>query len=404
MKKIFAYYFDTFKGLSKEIWWLSLITFINRAGTMVIPFLSLYLTESMGFRESTVGWIMSCFGLGSVVGSWLGGKITERIGYYRVMNISLFLTGILFVILQYVSTLAGFCIGIFLVMLVADTFRPAIFVAMSAYSTQENKTRSVTLVRLAINLGFTAGPAIGGLIIANIGYSGLFWVDGITCVLAVILMTQVLHPRKSKPLDDVKVENPVSVYKDKPFWIFFIAMAIFGFVFLQYFSTMPLFYRDIFALKEYEIGMLLGLNGLIIVLLEMPLIKWLENTGKSKVYLMMIGLVLTGLSFVTVLVSPWIGVLTIGMIFMTLGEMIAFPFSNSFVIDRAKKGKQGEYMALYVISMSISHVFGHNVGLHMIDYFGFYTTWTVISILSLVGVFILIYLIRVLRIEKLKSI
>lgn len=404
MKKIFAYYFDTFKGLSKEIWWLSLITFINRAGTMVIPFLSLYLTESMGFRESTVGWIMSCFGLGSVVGSWLGGKITERIGYYRVMNISLFLTGILFVILQYVSTLAGFCIGIFLVMLVADTFRPAIFVAMSAYSTQENKTRSVTLVRLAINLGFTAGPAIGGLIIANIGYSGLFWVDGITCVLAVILMTQVLHPRKSKPLDDVKVENPVSVYKDKPFWIFFIAMAIFGFVFLQYFSTMPLFYRDIFALKEYEIGMLLGLNGLIIVLLEMPLIKWLENTGKSKVYLMMIGLVLTGLSFVTVLVSPWIGVLTIGMIFMTVGEMIAFPFSNSFVIDRAKKGKQGEYMALYVISMSISHIFGHNVGLHMIDYFGFYTTWTVISILSLVGVFILIYLIRVLRIEKLKSI
>lgn len=404
MKKIFAYYFDTFKGLSKEIWWLSLITFINRAGTMVIPFLSLYLTESMGFRESTVGWIMSCFGLGSVVGSWLGGKITERIGYYRVMNISLFLTGILFVILQYVSTLAGFCIGIFLVMLVADTFRPAILVAMIAYSTQENKTRSVTLVRLAINLGFTAGPAIGGLIIANIGYSGLFWVDGITCVLAVILMTQVLHPRKSKPLDDVKVENPVSVYKDKPFWIFFIAMAIFGFVFLQYFSTMPLFYRDIFALKEYEIGMLLGLNGLIIVLLEMPLIKWLENTGKSKVYLMMIGLVLTGLSFVTVLVSPWIGVLTIGMIFMTVGEMIAFPFSNSFVIDRAKKGKQGEYMALYVISMSISHVFGHNVGLHMIDYFGFYTTWTVISILSLVGVFILIYLIRVLRIEKLKSI
>ena len=404
MKKFFAYYFDTFKGLSKEIWWLSLITFINRAGTMVIPFLSLYLTESMGFRESTVGWIMSCFGLGSVVGSWLGGKITERIGYYRVMNISLFLTGILFVILQYVSTLAGFCIGIFLVMLVADTFRPAILVAMIAYSTQENKTRSVTLVRLAINLGFTAGPAIGGLIIANIGYSGLFWVDGITCVLAVILMTQVLHPRKSKPLDDVKVENPVSVYKDKPFWIFFIAMAIFGFVFLQYFSTMPLFYRDIFALKEYEIGMLLGLNGLIIVLLEMPLIKWLENTGKSKVYLMMIGLVLTGLSFVTVLVSPWIGVLTIGMIFMTVGEMIAFPFSNSFVIDRAKKGKQGEYMALYVISMSISHVFGHNVGLHMIDYFGFYTTWTVISILSLVGVFILIYLIRVLRIEKLKSI
>ncbi len=404
MKKLFAYYFDTFKGLSKEIWWLSLITFINRAGTMVIPFLSLYLTESLDFTKSNVGWIMSCFGVGSVAGSWLGGKLTEKIGYYKVMSISLFLTGILFVAIQYVTTLAGFCIGIFFVMLVADTFRPAMFVAMSAYSKPENKTRSVTLVRLAINLGFTAGPAIGGLIIAKIGYFGLFWVDGITCVLAVLLLTQVLHPKKSKPLDDVKVENPVSVYKDRPFWIFFIAMAIFGFVFLQYFSTMPLYYRDVHFLEEYEIGLLFGLNGLLIVLFEMPLIKWLEQTGKSKAYLMMMGLFLTGLSFVAVLVSPWVGVLTIGIVLMTVGEMIAFPFSNSFVIDRAKRGKQGEYMGFYTISFSIAHIFGHNSGLQLIDFLGFDQTWLYISILAFLGVLILLYLLRVLKQEKLKSV
>ena len=404
MKKLFAYYFDTFKGLSKEIWWLSLITFINRAGTMVIPFLSLYLTESLDFTKSNVGWIMSCFGVGSVAGSWLGGKLTEKIGYYKVMSISLFLTGILFVAIQYVTTLAGFCIGIFFVMLVADTFRPAMFVAMSAYSKPENKTRSVTLVRLAINLGFTAGPAIGGLIIAKIGYFGLFWVDGITCVLAVLLLTQVLHPKKSKPLDDVKVENPVSVYKDRPFWIFFVAMAIFGFVFLQYFSTMPLYYRDVHFLEEYEIGLLFGLNGILIVLFEMPLIKWLEQTGKSKAYLMMMGLLLTGLSFVAVLVSPWIGVLTIGIVLMTVGEMIAFPFSNSFVIDRAKRGKQGEYMGFYTISFSIAHIFGHNSGLQLIDFLGFDQTWLYISILAFVGVLILLYLLRVLKQEKLKNV
>ena len=347
---------------------------------------------------------MSCFGVGSVAGSWLGGKLTEKIGYYKVMSISLFLTGILFVAIQYVTTLAGFCIGIFFVMLVADTFRPAMFVAMSAYSKPENKTRSVTLVRLAINLGFTAGPAIGGLIIAKIGYFGLFWVDGITCVLAVLLLTQVLHPKKSKPLDDVKVENPVSVYKDRPFWIFFVAMAIFGFVFLQYFSTMPLYYRDVHFLEEYEIGMLFGLNGILIVLFEMPLIKWLEQTGKSKAYLMMMGLLLTGLSFVAVLVSPWIGVLTIGIVLMTVGEMIAFPFSNSFVIDRAKRGKQGEYMGFYTISFSIAHIFGHNSGLQLIDFLGFDQTWLYISILAFVGVLILLYLLRVLKQEKLKNV
>ena len=165
MKNLYINYIDSFRGLSKEVWWLSLITLINRAGTMVIPFLSLYLTESLDFSLSNVGWIMSAFGLGSVFGSWLGGKLTDKIGYYKVMLFSLFTTGFLFIGLQYLTTFSSFCVGIFLVMLVADTFRPAMFVALSAYSKPENKTRSVTLIRLAINLGFSAGPAIGGLII-----------------------------------------------------------------------------------------------------------------------------------------------------------------------------------------------------------------------------------------------
>ena len=152
--KILQPYLNTFKGLSREVWWLSLITLINRAGTMVIPFLSLYLTKHLGFSLGKVGWIMSAFGLGSVVGSWLGGKLTDKIGYYKVMVFSLISTGFLFVGLQYLQTFETILLGIFLVMLVADMFRPAMFVALSAYSKTENKTRSVTLIRLAINLGF----------------------------------------------------------------------------------------------------------------------------------------------------------------------------------------------------------------------------------------------------------
>lgn len=400
MKKLYLNYLDTFKGLSAEIWWLSLITFINRAGTMVIPFLSLYLTESLDFSLPNVAWIMSCFGVGSVVGSWLGGKLADKIGYYKVMYISLLLTGLLFIGLQYVTTLAGFCIGIFLVMLVADTFRPAMFVAMSAYSKPENKTRSVTLIRLAINLGFTAGPAVGGLIIASIGYQGLFWVDGVTCLMAVILLMQVLNPKKAKVQDETKAENPIPIRKDKPFWIFFVAMFIFGFVFLQYFSTMPLYYRDVHNLSEQEIGLLFGLNGLFIVLLEMPLIKWLEDSNYSKSFLMMIGLLLTGLSFVVLLITPWIGILIVGILLMTVGEMIAFPFSNAFVVERSKRGRQGEYMAFYTISFSIAHIFGHNSGMQLVDKIGFDNTWMSISVLSFIGVGFLLLLIRVLKKEK----
>lgn len=400
MKKLYNDYINTFRGLSKEVWWLSLITLINRAGTMVIPFLSLYLTESLDFTLQDVGWIMSCFGFGSVAGSWLGGKLTDKMGFYKVMVGSLFLTGLLFIALQYVTTFEGFCIGIFLVMLVADTFRPAIFVALSAYSTPENKTRSVTLIRLAINLGFSAGPAVGGLIIMYLGYEGLFWVDGVTCLLATILLVKVLHPKKAKILDEVKVENPISVYKDKTIWIFFIAMFLYGFVFLQYFSTMPLYYRDYHRLMEFEIGLLLGLNGFIIFVFEMPLIKWLEETNYSKVFLILVGLVLVGISFLVLNITSWVGILTIGMLFMTIGEMITFPFSNAFVIDRAKKGNQGQYMAWYSISFSAAHIFGHNSGMQMVDKIGFDNTWLIITGLAFLSILMAWILMKKLKKEK----
>lgn len=404
MSKLLNNYLNTFKGLSQEVWWLALITLINRAGTMVIPFLSLYLTNSLSFSLSDVGWIMSAFGLGSVLGSWIGGKLTDKIGFYKVMVFSLLLTGILFIGLQFLTTFNSFCLGIFLVMLVADTFRPAMFVALSAYSKPENKTRSVTLIRLAINLGFSAGPAIGGIIITTLSYGSFFWVDGITCILATLVLINVLNPKKVKPLDEVKTKNPDSAYKDKAFLIFLVAMMLFGIVFLQYFSTMPLYYKDAHGLTELEIGILLGVNGFFIFVFEMPLIKWLENTSFTKSSLMLFGAILTGLSFLILNFTNWTGILILGMLLMTFGEMIAFPFSNAFAMDRAKKGNQGEYMALYSIAFSIAHIFGHNTGMRLVDNLGFDNTWYIVTILAALCVFLLFILSQYLnRKKKLKK-
>ena len=402
MKTLLNNYINTFRGLSHEVWWLALITLINRAGTMVIPFLSLYLTENLDFTLKDVGWIMSAFGLGSVVGSWLGGRLTDKIGYYKVMVRSLISTGILFIALQFLNTFLSFCIGIFLVMLVADMFRPAMFVALSAYSKPENKTRSLTLIGLAINLGFSVGPAVGGIIITTLSYGGLFWVDGITCILATFLLIKVLNPKKAKTLDEIKTTHPKSAYHDKAFFIFLIAMVLFGIVFLQYFSTMPLYYKDVHHLTEFDIGILLGMNGFFIFILEMPLIKWLESTKFTKSGLMLFGTILLGISILVLNLSTWTGILIIGMLFMSLGEMITFPFSNAFAMDRAKKGNQGEYMALYSIAFSIAHIFAHNAGMHMVDGIGFDNTWYIFTILAGFCVFLLFILRQYLNTQKKK--
>jgi predicted MFS family arabinose efflux permease len=400
MKKLYTDYLNTFRGLSKEVWLLALITLINRAGTMVIPFLSLYLTESLDFKLSDIGWIMSFFGLGSMVGSWLGGKLTDTFGFYKVMFLSLLGTGVAFILMQFVSTFVGFCSGIFVLMLIADMFRPAMFVALSSYSKPENKTRSVTLIRLAINLGFSAGPAIGGLIIISLGYSGLFWIDGVTCLLAGFLLLHVLNPKKAKVLDEIKVENPVSAYSDKPFLVFLIGIMLFGAVFLQYFSTMPLYYKEVHYLSEMEIGLLLGLNGFVIFLLEMPLVKWLENGKYTKSGLMLFGAILMALSFVIINLTSWVGVLVVAMMLMTIGEMIAFPFSNAFAMDRAKKGNQGEYMALYSIAFSFAHIFSHNSGMQLVNSLGFESTWNIVFGVAVLCIVFLLILKLMLKKEK----
>jgi len=228
---------------------------------MVLPFMSLYLTKDLHLTLSQVGWVMTSFGVGSLLGSWIGGKLSDTIGFYKVMVRSLFTTGILFISLQFIHSFEGFLIGIFLTMTVADMFRPAMFVSLKAYSKPENRTRSLTLIRLAINLGFSFGPFLGGLIIAFIGYSGLFWVDGITCILAILIMKLVLKEKQiqpiSNPIEEIATAKVTSVYKDKPFWIFLVVVFLMGFMFLQLFTTMPLYYREIHDLSEVQIGLLM---------------------------------------------------------------------------------------------------------------------------------------------------
>jgi len=392
-------YKDSFSGLSPEIWWLALITFINRAGTMIIPFLSIYLTDKLQFSLPQVGWVMSAFGVGSFLGSWLGGKLTDRVGYYKVMFWSLLLTGFLFIGLQYVTSFIGFLFAIFLIMTVADTFRPAIFVSLNAYSKPKNQTRSLTLIRLAINLGFSFGPFLGGLIITGLSYSGLFWIDGITCILAILLFKMVLHEKpfikKKNTSDDVQIDT--SIFNDKPYWIFLVIVFLMGFTFMQLFSTMPLYYKDIYGLTEVQIGLLMSMNGMIIFLTEMPLIHKLEQSSIHRIRIIFWSLFLFALSFFVLNITNWVGILVISMLIITIAEMLAFPFTNAFAMSRAVKGKEGLYMAMYTMAFSLAHIFSAKTGMEVVDRYGFEANWYLMGFLSLVAVALSAWLRKVLK-------
>lgn len=389
-----------YRGLSVEIWILALITLVNRAGAMVIPFLSLYLNKHLHFSLDRIGWIMSAFGLGSALGTFVGGKLTNRLGYLKVMINSLIAAGLSFFILQNFTSYYSILVGIFLLTFIADTYRPAIWVAMDAYSTPKNRTRSVTLIRLAINLGFAVGPAMGGLIIAQLGYPYLFWIDGATTLLAAFLLWKMIVQKQqsidSEPIDK-KPENTQNPYTDIPYLLFFLSIMFMGVAFMQFNSTMPIFFNKIIGLSEQQIGLLIAMNGFLIFVFEMPMVHHLEKLKQHPLKITLIGGLLMVATFITLNLGHAAIYPVLAMILLTFGEMISFPFSNTFALHRSNKGKKGDYMALYTLTFSFAHVIGPNLGMHLSDRFGFALTWYVMALVMILSGILMWLVIKILH-------
>lgn len=224
IKQTISLYKTSFTGLSKEVWLLSIIMLINRSGTMVLPFMTLYLTSSEVNRGLTdAGIVMGLFGLGSIIGAYFGGKFSDKIGFYKVQLFALFGGGIMFIVLGQMKSYSLICLFTFLLSIVNEAFRPANSSAIAFYSSPENRTRSYSLNRLAINLGWSIGASFGGLI-ASYHYELLFWVDGITNILATILLFSFFKPI-FKPKDNMNKEKnfPInfSAYRDKTYLFFY---------------------------------------------------------------------------------------------------------------------------------------------------------------------------------------
>ncbi len=384
-------YVNTFRGLPVTVWKLALVMLINRSGTMVLPFLTVYLTHELGYTLAQAGWVMTCFGIGSLAGAWLGGKLADRIGPWTVQLGSLSLTGFLYLALMWVTDLWAIGALVMATSLVADTFRPANLTALSRYTTPDNRTRSLSLIRLAVNLGFSAGPAAGGFIAAHFGYAWLFVVNGLTYMVSAVFFAMALPRDDQAALDETRqaeaatgsIREPSSVWADRQFvwFIFFLLLNLVAF--FQLLSTVPVYLRSVLHYSEDTIGLVMAGNGLLIVLLEMPLIYWLEQRFPAM-GLMVAGAVLIGLAYVGFLLPLW-HVLAVGwwVVLISIGEIINFPFSNTLAMERAPTHMRGQYMGLYTMMFSVSFILAPLAGTWIADHFGFELLWWTALLLSL---------------------
>jgi len=371
-------YTNAYSGLSKSTWLLSLVMLVNRSGTMVIPFMTIYLTQpSMGYSISQAGLVMGIFGLGAVCGGFLGGKLTDRLGFYRVQLVTLTGGGLLFMTLGQMKSYPLICLCTFLLSLVNEAFRPANSTAIAHYCKEENRTRSYSLNRFAVNLGWAVGGALGG-ILASINYHLLFWVDGTTNILAALLLRIFLSPSASEETNR-KAETtkaPIaSAYRDKVYLKFIGCTFLLAICFFQIMTILPVYYKKIMHLPEYMIGLLLALNGVIITLFEMVLVFKLEGKRENLFYIFY-GVFLVGLSFALLNILP-LSLMSafICMVLATLGEILAMPFINSFWIARTTKANRGEYAGLFTIAWSVAQALGPMAGSETAEYFSFRILW-----------------------------
>jgi predicted MFS family arabinose efflux permease len=389
MQYVARIYKNAYSGLSPATWWLSLVMLINRSGTMVVPFMTLYLTQQRHYGIAKAGLVMAIFGAGAIVGGVSGGKLTDKLGFYNVQLSALVCGGIMFLVLGQMQQYGAICVCTFFLAVLNESFRPANSTAIAHYSNEGNRTRCYSLNRLAINLGWALGGAFGGFI-ASKNYNMLFWIDGLTNIGAAILLRAVLAPQRNKQtpaFSKEKMKNKESgrpAYKDKVYLVFIFFSILLAIIFFQLFTTLPVFYREQMHFTPSFIGIIMSVNGLLIAMFEMAIVFKLEQKNRF-LSAMGAGTLLMALSFVVFNIFPggW-AVAILSTLLMTFGEMVAMPFMNTFMVNRTNKNNRGQYAGMLTASWSIAQVLGPYFGTHIVEWYGYNTLWWGVGVMGIV--------------------
>jgi len=382
IKASIAVYRNAYLGLSSPTWWLAFVMFVNRAGTMVLPFMTVYLREKMNFSIGEAGWEIGLFGLGAILGNFAGGRLTDKIGFSQVQFWSLFLNGVLFIVLGWMQTFWQIGACMFIIGTVGEAFRPANAAAIAYYSLPENITRSYSLNRLAINLGFSIGPALGGLL----SYQYLFWVDGLTCILASLCLRAALPtvvvPKREHASRKIKGS---SVWSDKVYLRFALLIFLISLCFLQMFSLLPVFFKEHLNLNKPVIGLVLGMNGFVIAIIEMVLVYKLEGK-RSPVQYISLGAFLIGLSYLMLnLPLAGLSLAVCAMLTITFGEMLMFPFVNTFWVSRSNEYNRGQYASVYSMSFACGNVLAPSFGAQVVQNSNYSVLWYTVFALCVIA-------------------
>ena len=375
---ILARYLSSFSGLPRSAWLLAAVLLVNTSGTMVVFFMSLYLARHLGWPQELAGFGMSAYGAGMLAGTLTGGVLADRLGAFRIQRLSLTASGLLLLTISFLRgfspvlgalVLWGFC---------ASALYPSNAAAMAAVCPPAVRARGFVLNRLAANLGATIGPLVGGFL-AQHDYRLLFWVDGVTCLLAAAASLWFFPGSRPEPaVPGGAAQHPeIDWWRDRIFLgVLAVTLGI-ALVFSQLFSTFGMYLKESAGLPESRIGGLVAVNTGFIVLVQMPLTHATDRFSRTR--LTAIGALLLGAGFA---LTPWgnsLSYLAATVIVWTFGEMLTLPLLTTLTSLRASSAAQGKYQGLFTMSYSMGVTVGPALGTWVYTAFGGRTLWMAVG-------------------------
>ncbi len=349
------------RALPRPVWILFLGTFLNKFGTFVLPFLTLYLTRR-GFTLTDAGMAMSAYGIGSLMASGLGGCLADTLGRRKTIVLSMFSVALAMMLLSQSRSLAAIVAATWFAALTGELYRPASSALLADLVPPELRVTAFSAYRMAFNAGFAFGPATAGFL-AERGYFWLFAGDAATSVLfGVIALTLLPRGVQNRSVEGGWIADLRVLTADREFHRVLFGAFIIGVVFLQVSSTFSLHITRLgFSAATY--GAILSLNGVLVTFCELPMTS---VTGRFRPWHMMaLGYLLIAVGFGCNAFAHTLPALIACVVIFTFGEMATFPVSSAYIAGLAPAHLRGRYMGVYALVWSAGLIVAPQLGLRL---------------------------------------
>jgi MFS family permease len=351
------------RALPRPVWILFAGTFINRFGSFVMPFLAIYMKRE-GYTPTQAGLAVSAYGAGHIMAAMIGGHLADRIGRRHTIALSMFASAASMLVLSQVHTLPLMLTFTFVTGMLTEIYRPAATALIGDLVQPEQRVAAFGMYRFAINLGFAAGPITAGLL-AEHSFFYVFAGDALTSfVYGIVAVLALPHGLRGLSGDQKPSEGLRAALTDRRFLFFLAATLCFTLVEFQVHSTFPLHVVNLgYSTKTY--GLLMGMNGVMIVLLELVITAWTQRFPPQP--LIALGYGLTGVGFAMTGIANNLPYLTVSVVVWTIAEMLHAPMAGAYVTGLAPERYRGRYMGLWHSMWSTGMLLGPLFGMMLYE-------------------------------------